>query len=216
MKISTLMTGTVLTLGVALGLALPVSAQAAAPQETTQVAPAPATPERPLIERLINTPFVQNWNTWGLSAPPQPHAAQGVTGGQALTIDVTRAGDPWSVGAVMVNTGAIKAGDVLLLGVWVRATGLPEGAFETRIPLLLLEGSAEPKVRLAEASFVAVGSEWKMIYASGVASVDVAAGQSAIILQMGQAEHRLELGPALLFDFGPDYDRARLPRNPGS
>lgn len=202
MKTSTIAAG----IALALSLALPAGAQ-------TPAAPAQSGPA--LIDRLINTPFVQNWNTWGLSPAPAPHAVQGVTGGQALTIDVARAGDPWSVGAVMVNTGEVKAGDVLLLGVWVRAERLPDGAAETTIPLLLLESSAEPKIRLAEASYIAVGPEWRMIYASGVATADIAAGQSAIILQMGQAAHRLELGPALLFDFGPDHDRARLPRNPG-
>jgi len=199
---------TAFVISLALGLSsAPALAQTAAPVASPQT-------ERPLIERLINTPFVQNWNTWGLASPPTPQTAPGVTGGQALSIDVRRAGDPWSAGAVMTNTGAIKSGDVLLLGVWVRAAALPADQTITRIPLLLLEGSAEPKPVLARASDVAIGPDWTMIYASGVAEADFAPGQTSIILQMGQARHRLELGPALLFNFGPDYDRARLPRNP--
>lgn len=67
---------------------------------------------------------------------------------------------------------------------------------------------------LAQASNVAVGEGWTLLYASGVAPKDVAPGESSIILQMGQAVQTLELGPALLFDFGPDYDQARLPQNP--
>jgi hypothetical protein len=181
-----------------------------------QTAPVPEAPRASMIDKLINTPFVQNWNTWGLTpAPtPTPHAAEGVTGGKALTIAVPRAGDPWSVGAVMTNTGAIKAGDVLLVGVWVRASRLPQGQTETRLPLILLEGQGEPKATLAQSTNLAVGEAWTMLYASGVASNDFGPGQSSIILQMGQAQHTLELGPALLFDFGPDYDRARLPQNP--
>lgn len=187
----------------------------------TEPAAAPAPPPAPpqaqrstMADKLINSPFVQNWNTWGLTPSPTPHDVQGVTGGKALTIDVKRAGDPWSVGAVMTNSGAIKAGDVLLLGVWVRATKLPEGQSEARMPVVLLEAQGEPKVTLAQASNVAVGEGWTMLYASGVAPKDVAPGQSSIILQMGEAVQTLELGPALLFDFGPDYDRARLPQNP--
>ena len=185
-----------------------------APALAQTPSPAASATERPLIERLINTPFVQNWNTWGLTSPPTPQPAQGVTGGKALSIDVRRAGDPWSVGAVMTNTGAVKSGDVLLLGVWVRAAALPDDQTRTHVPLLLLEGATEPKPVLARATNVAVGPEWTMIYASGVAEADFAPGQTSIIMQMGQARHRLELGPALLFNFGPDYDRARLPRNP--
>jgi hypothetical protein len=167
-----------------------------------------------MIDKLINSPFVQNWNVWGLPSPPVPHAVEGVTGGKALTVIVPQAGDPWSVGAVMTNTGAIKMGDVLLLGVWVRATQLPAGATQSRIPLVLLEAQGETKVTIAQATNVAVGPGWTMIYASGIAQANFAAGQSTISLQMGQAQQTLELGPALLFDFGIDYDPARLPRNP--
>ena len=204
---------TALSIGLMLGT--PALAQTAPAQTEPAASATPAPAARStMIDKLINSPFVQNWSTWGLTPNPTPHDAQGVTGGKALTIDVKQAGDPWSVGAVMPNSGAIKAGDVLLLGVWVRASSLPEGQTETRMPVILLEAQGEPKVALAQASNVAVGEAWTMLYASGVATKDVAAGQSSIILQMGQAVHTLELGPALLFDFGPDYDRTRLPQNP--
>ncbi|NBB62144.1 hypothetical protein GVN18_23010 [Pseudomonas sp. ODNR1LW] len=195
----------VLTLGLAIG----------GPAVAQTEAPAPAQTAAPrMIDHLINSPFVRNWNTWGLTPAPSPVTAQGVTGGQALTVDVRQAGDPWSVGAVMTNSGAIKSGDVLLLGVWVRAAQLPEGQTETQVPIILLEGQSEPKVTLAQSTNIAVGQTWTMLYASGVATADFAPGQSTIIIQMGQAKHRLELGPALLFNFGPDYDLSRLPRNP--
>ncbi|GLK50226.1 hypothetical protein GCM10017620_32000 [Brevundimonas intermedia] len=197
-----------------LALALMLGAPALAQSGPAQSGPSPTAPRATMIDRLINSPFVQNWYTWGLTPNPTPRDAQGVTGGKALTIDVQKAGDPWSVGAVMTNSGAIKTGDVLLLGVWVRADRLPEGQTETRMATMILEGETEPKVTLAQASDVAVGPQWKMIYASGVAAKDFAPGESKIILQMGQAVHRLELGPALLFNFGPDYDRSRLPQNP--
>lgn len=197
------------TASIALGIALMLGTPALA-----QTASAAEAPRASMIDRMINAPFVQNWNTWGLTPQPTPHAAQGVTGGKALTLDVSRAGDPWSVGAVMTNSGAIKAGDVLLVGVWVRATRLPEGQAETRVPVVMLEGQGEPKVTLAQSSDLVIGETWTMLYASGVAPKDFAPGQSSIIVQMGQARHTLELGPALLFDFGPDYDRSRLPQNP--
>ncbi|WAC58724.1 hypothetical protein [Brevundimonas sp. SL130] len=196
-------------LSIAVGLALLAGGSAVA-----QTEPSPPPTQRGMIDHLINSPFVRNWNTWGLAAQPTPHAAEGVTGREALTIDVQRAGDPWSVGAVMTNSGAIKTGDVVLLGVWVRAVRLPEGQSETRVPIVLLEGQGEPKITLAQATNLVVRDEWRMLYASGVATADIAPGQSSIIIQMGQARHRLELGPALVFNFGPDYDRSQLPQNP--
>lgn len=60
---------TAFAISLALGLSsTPALAQTAAPVGSPQT-------ERPLIERLINTPFVQNWNTWGLSL--KSHTIQG-------------------------------------------------------------------------------------------------------------------------------------------
>ena len=87
--------------GMAAALLLGAPAMA---QTEPAAAPAPPQAQRStMADKLINSPFVQNWNTWGLTPSPTPHDVQGVTGCRALTIDVKRAGDPWSVGAVMTN-----------------------------------------------------------------------------------------------------------------
>ena len=64
------------------------------------------------------------------------------------------------------------------------------------------------------ASDVPLGEGWQMVYASSRATADFAAGKTTVILQLGRDAQTLELGPALIFDFGPDYDPARLPTNP--
>lgn len=135
----------------------------------------------------------------------------GVTGGKAMPFVVKKAGNPWDVGAVMPNTGPIAKGDIVLLAVWVRRTG---GAAGTRLPLMMLESSDEPKATLARATDVPLGEGWQMVYASGQAGADFAAGKTTIVLQLGRDAQTLELGPALIFDFGPGYDPARLPTNP--
>lgn len=96
----------------------------------------------------------------------------------------------------------------------MRASRLPPGQARTRLPLILLEGSEAPKTQILRAIDVPVGPEWTMAYASARAIADLPPGGSTIVVQLGQAAHALELGPALLFDFGPDHDPARMPRNP--
>lgn len=175
--------------------------------------PAPAAPpvQKKMVDYLINRPFVEGWYSWGLTPSPTPQAVTGVTGGKAMAFEVKKAGNPWDVGAVMPNTGAIRKGDIVLLAVWIRRAGGPAG---TTVPLLLLESSDEPKTTVAKAQNVPLGEGWQLVYASGQATADFAAGKTTVILQVGRDAQTLELGPALIFDFGPDYDPARLPTNP--
>lgn len=185
-------------------VATPVLAQA------TPDAPPPA--QRRMVDYLVNAPHVQNWFTWGLEPAPTPQAVQGVTGNQALTFRIARAGDPWAVGAVMTNPAPIQAGDIILAAVWVRT----DAPGPVTLPLLMVEGQTEPKAVIARSTDVAIGTEWTLVYASGTAPADFAPGQTSIILQMGRDAQTLQLGPGMLFDMGTDYDPARLPSNPSS
>lgn len=192
----------------ALAAVLALSAPAALAQDPVAT---PAPVQKKMVDYLINRPFVDGWYSWGLNPGPTPQAVAGVTGGKALVLDVRKAGNPWDVGTVMTNTGAIRKGDIVLLAVWVRRASGPAGS---KVPLLMLESTDEPKTALARAHDIPLGEGWQMLYASGQASADFAEGKTAIIMQMGRDAQVLELGPALLFDFGPDYDPARLPTNP--
>jgi hypothetical protein len=189
----------------ALAMAAPAHAQAPA------AAPAPA--EQKMADHLINRPQVDGWYSWGLTPGPRPQAVTGVTGGKAMVFDIKKAGNPWDVGMVTTNTGAIRKGDVILLGVWVRRASGPAGS---RIPLLMLESTDEPKTLQAKSQDIPLGEGWQMLYASGRATADFAEGKTVAVMQMGRDAQVLEVGPALMFDFGPDYDPARLPTNPAS
>lgn len=193
--------------------ALALTATVVATPVLAQTAPdAPPPAQRRMVDYLVNAPHVQNWFTWGLEPAPTPEAIQGVTGNQALTFRIARAGDPWAVGAVMTNPAPIQAGDIILAAVWVRT----DAATPVSLPLLMVEGQTEPKAVIARSTDVAIGTEWTLVYASGTAPADFAPGQTSIILQMGRDAQTLQLGPGMLFDMGPDYDPARLPSNPTS
>jgi hypothetical protein len=201
-----------LALALCLASAVPALAQTA-PETSAPEAAATRTAEpapRRMIDYLINAPHVQNWNTWGQTPAPTPRPAEGVTGGQAIRVTAARAGDPWSVGAIMTNPGPIAAGDVMLAAVWVRKTGPGDAS----LPLLMLESQTEPKTVIARSADVALGDAWTLVYASGTAPTAFGAGETALILHLGRDAGTLEIGPGLLFDMGADYDVARLPTNP--
>jgi hypothetical protein len=192
-----------LAVAAVLALAAPAYAQAPA------AAPAPA--KKKMADYLINQPQVSNWTGWGLDPWPTPQAVTGVTGGKALVLNVKKAGNPWDAVVVMNTSGAIKKGDIVLVAVPVRRVSGPAG---TKVPGLVLESTDEPKTTLARAFDVPLGDGWQVIYASGQAAADFAAGKTVIYMHVGKDAQVLELGPGLLFDFGPDYDPAQLPTNP--
>lgn len=180
------------------------------PAEGAQPSPAP----RPMSDFLVNQPHVPNWIIWGLPNGPEVRADPGVTGGQALRVVVSEQADPWAVGGVMPTNAAITTGDVLLLAVWLRAVPA-EGANEAsaRISLLKLEQKDVPDGTIAAVSDIDVGARWQMVYASGVAGKDYAADQTAIAVLLAARPQTIDVGPALLFNLGPDFDTGRLPRN---
>lgn len=175
------------------------------------------TAPRRMVDYVVNAPEVRNWNSWGVTPAPVPRRAEGVAGGQALRIAAQRGGQPWDVGAVMQNPSTVRAGDVVFVAVWVRhAEGNAEPA---RLPLLAFEGQAAegddaPQITLARAENVRVGRDWGMVYALGTAPTDFAAGRTKVVVLLGAEGQTFEVGPALLYDFGPGFDASLLPRNP--
>ncbi|MDP3801888.1 hypothetical protein [Brevundimonas sp.] len=197
----------------ALAAVFTVHAPAVAMSQTAEPAAAAPAP-RPMSDFLVNRPHVPNWTIWGLPNGPELRNDPGVTGGQALRVVVPGQVDPWAIGGVMPANAEIRTGDVVLLAVWLRAVPA-EGAGEAsaRISLLKLEQKDVPDGTIAGASDVEVGARWQMVYASGVATKDYAADQTVIAVLLAARPQTIDVGPALLFNLGPGFDTARLPRN---
>jgi hypothetical protein len=193
-----------LAAGLALTAALPARAQ-----------DAPAAPPAPrqgsMLDKAVNTVQVSGWNVYGAG---QTHEiiTSAVQGGHALRVDVTTAGrNPWDVGAGSVSTKAVRAGDVLLLAVWLRTERAPAGA-EAGTAVIRLQGNAEPYPDVVSVP-VAPGGEWKLYFANAVADRDWAPGELGATVQLAGASQAVDLGPVFIFDMGPDYDRSTLPTN---
>lgn len=164
-----------------------------------------------ITKYIINSPPVSSWQVNGVQSPPRPHAAAGVLGDRAITVAARRADQPWATSAQMGIRGAIKQGDTVLLAVWARLATPAEGQTTSRLPVRVQQAAA-PYGAIAEA-VGQIGPEWKMVYASGVAAQDYAANSTNLAVHLATADHTVELGPALVLDFGQNYDASKLPVN---
>lgn len=177
------------------------------------LAPVGAAQDDDILDHVINSPPVQSWQITGLRSSPRPVRAEGVLGDQAVRVRVTSTGaNPWSVAGRMPINGAINRGDTILLAVWARAHTPPEGQSHGVLSGIRVEQSAAPYTAIAQDS-AAVPSEWTMVYASGVAQQDHPGGTTNVSVHLAGAVQTIELGPAFVLNFGPDYDAAQLPRN---
>ncbi|MEM9966073.1 MAG: hypothetical protein AAGC58_12080 [Asticcacaulis sp.] len=148
-------------------------------------------------KNLINRPDVKGWNVYGEGQTHKFRKDKEVQGGGALRIDIA-ANRPnvWDIGASAPITGAIKAGDKLILIVWARH----EGEGSVSIPAVIQKGS--PPYTPIIASTLTVTPEWKMATLEGVSPADYAAGEANIALQLGGQAVKLDLGPAFVLNMG--------------
>lgn len=172
---------------------------------------ASVTQEDDIVQRIINNPPVDSWQVLGVSRAPRPQPARGVLGDRAIRIAAQQSDQPWTVAAQMSIRGEIKRGDTILLAVWARLQTPPQGQQTSRLPVRVQQAAA-PYAAIAQDAGE-LGPEWKMIYASGVAQQDFAGGQTNLSVHLATADQTVDLGPALVLNFGQDYDASKLPRN---
>jgi hypothetical protein len=171
----------------------------------------PASSEN-ILDKAINSPVVDSWSAYGERQRASAIRSSGVLGERAFRVRVGRVADPWSVGAKAPITGQINQGDVLLLAYWARVEEPPEGEATGIISSARVELAVSPYTELFSAPARVTG-EWKMYYASGVASRAYAPGEATVTLHLAGARQVIDLGPVFVLNFGSTYDAARLPRN---
>ena len=164
-----------------------------------------------ITQYIINNPPVGSWQINGVETQPRPRRAEGVLGERAISVQARRAAQPWAVSGGMSIRGEIKQGDTILLAVWARLASPPAGQTTSTLPVRVQQATA-PYAAIAEATGE-IGPEWKMVYASGVAQQDYAGGSTGLAVHLATADHTVELGPALVLDFGQNYDANKLPTN---
>ncbi len=162
--------------------------------------------------KAINLPAADQWSILGSGETHALVKDATVKGGWALTVDVTGVGaNPRDIQAGVHTLKPIKQGDVMLLAFWARSVTPPEGAGVISIPANM-QMAHTPYTRIGEQT-LDIGPNWKLYYVSGVAPVDLAAGEASGGVQLATGKQSLALGPIFMFDFGPKYDIGKLPHN---
>lgn len=171
-------------------------------------APAP-THSFDLNSKLINNPAAE-WIVYGPDQTSKLLPTGGPQNYPAYEVIVTKAGrNAWDDGAVSVIPKPINAGDVILIALYIREPGLGDGQTET-LPLIGATGATAPYVGIAGAP-AAITNQWKLYFASGKAAQAFPAGGAQVTVHLASAPHKIEVGPARVYDMGPDFDMSRLP-----
>lgn len=166
-----------------------------------------------IMNKLVNAPSVKSWVASGLSQWPQLIADPAVQGGQALRVAIPAKGaNPWSIAVDVSIVKPVKAGDVILAAFWARAEVPAEGQQTAIISGIRVQNVGAPYGAFAQDQ-ADVTAKWAMYYASGVADKDYKPGTIKLTLQLGAAKQTIDLGPVFVLDFGPDYDKSKLPHN---
>jgi hypothetical protein len=169
-----------------------------------------------ILDKLVNVPSPKSWVAQGMSQWPQAIDDADVQGGQAMRFEIRDKGaNPWSVSANVSITKPIKAGDVMLFAFWARAEVPLAGQTTASIPGIRIQETKAPYGTIAQDA-AAVTGKWAMYYASGVADKDYKPGSLVATLQLAAGKQTIDLGPVFVLDFGPDYDKSKLPHNAGA
>lgn len=175
--------------------------------------PARAQQSDDVLNKLINAPSPKSWKATGLPQWPEEIQDAGVTGGLALRFSVPQQGaKPWSYSADVAILKPVQAGDVVLVAFWAKAAVPLEGQATASIPAIQLQENKAPYTTIAHEA-VTVTDKWTMYYASGVADKDYKAGALKLTALIGAGKQAIDFGPVFVLNFGPNYDRSKLPHN---
>ena len=165
-----------------------------------------------LTDKLINQPGTAPWYTFGAGQTTEALPNGGPQGYPATRVTVAAKGaNPWDAGAVSPIVKPIAARDTLLVAVYLRAPMLKDGE-TTPISYFGLGQSAAPYAMIVTGS-ANVTNQWKLFYASGKAEKAYPADGVSVGVHLAADKHVVDLGPVKVFDLGPDFDPARLPKN---
>jgi hypothetical protein len=195
-----------------LGLPLLTVFVAGAAAAQTGPAPAPAAPAKAnLADKLINVPDT-NWTVYGPGQTNKRLETDGPQGYPCVRVTVTQKGaNPWDAGAVSPVAKAVGAGDTVLIAVYLRAPNAKDG--ETMpLPFVGLSGAAAPYPTLVSAPLT-VTNQWKQYFVGGKVASAAGAGGAQVSIHLAGDAHVVDLGPIKVFDLGPNFNPAGLPKN---
>lgn len=104
----------------------------------------------------------------------------------------------------------VARGDVVLVSFLARSPSAEAGA--SGVIAYRLQRTGPPWDAPASGT-ITLGSEWKRVYAAGVAGDDFAAGQLSVAFHLGLQRQTIELADLTVLNLGPGVDLSALPIN---
>jgi hypothetical protein len=163
-----------------------------------------------MLSHLVLGASADSWNVWNATAAVRDDA--GVQAGKATRVTAKKGANSWDAQASVTLQQPVQKGDVLLVAYYARVETPPAGATTANIPSAGLGLNKAPYTGLTSEA-AAPTSKWAVYYSSGVADDDHAKGSLNFGVQLAAADQVIDLGPVFIFNFGPSYDRTKLPHN---
>ena len=176
----------------------------------------PATPAAPaksvnLAEKLIKAPDT-DWSVYGTGQTNKRLETDGPKGYPCIRVTVTQKGtNPWDAGAVSPIPKPIGANDTMLIVVYLRAPNAKDGE-KVPLPFVGLSAAAAPYTTLVSGP-VSITNQWQQYYVGGRAAQAAAVGGAQVSIHLAGDAHVIDLGPIRVYDLGPDFNPAGLPKN---
>lgn len=159
--------------------------------------------------KLINNPYDIQWRTDGSDKKEAVVKSEGAPGGMAYKVTVKKSKkNPWDIATRIPMTEDIAKGDVILLSYWAR-TAKPQKGKEMGDISVAIQRNIEPYDSIFEER-VALGTEWKLHYASGTAKRDYAADKTNLNFNLARAKQTLEFGQFYIMNLGPGADASKF------
>jgi len=169
----------------------------------------PAKSDDAVLKSMIVQASADSWNAFGGQIAVRKDDS--VQAGMATRISSKKGQNTWDTAATITIPKPIAKGDVVLGAFWARIETPPVGSTTSVVPVNIGIGGAPYTTLAGEPATLT--SKWTMIYVSGVAESDFRAGSLNLGVQLAGDAQTVDLGPAFVLDFGPNYDRTKLPHN---
>ena len=158
--------------------------------------------------KLINNPYDIQWRTDGSDKKDSIVKSEGAPGGMAYQVRVKKTKkNPWDTATRIEMTESIAKGDVILLSYWARASK-PQKGKENGDISVNLQRNIDPYDTIFEER-VALGTEWKLHYATGTAKRDYAADKTNLNFNLARAKQTIQFGQFYIMNLGPNGDASK-------
>lgn len=198
---------------VLLASALPLVANAQSNEAELEAEGARIWQMLPRASQMIRHPGAEGWKMYVSKQQSELEPVDQLPGGQAKPFTIMRVGkNVWDAGANAKTQVKVKKGDVIVGAFWLRATSMPEGTSELRLPIHLQQ-MGKPYKQFSSGEAV-VTSAWNQYFIHSTMPQKQSKGTMGLAVHLGGQPQSLEFGPVYLMNMGKgEFDPTTIPKS---